>query len=99
MNCVSVLAGGWAVWRHGYVGRVTEHVDIALPADRIDAFLRVAAVSGFEVLAQAGRAVAGRKDCSGHPAEGGVGTASRLAPAFPNPGWESGPVLSCACLR
>lgn len=47
---VAVLAGGWAVWRHGFVGRVTQDVDIVLPQDQIDDFLRVAAVSGFEVL-------------------------------------------------
>src|SRR5213078_1871754 len=47
---------GWAVWHHGFVGRVTQDVDIVLPADRIDEFLRVAADSGFEVLPQpAGR--------------------------------------------
>jgi hypothetical protein len=47
----AVLAGGWAVWRHGYLGRVTQNVDIVLAADRIDEFLRVAEVSGFERLA------------------------------------------------
>jgi hypothetical protein len=46
----AVLGGGWAVWRHGYVGRVTQDIDIALPADRIDEFLRAAAVAGFDVL-------------------------------------------------
>src|SRR5437667_5263734 len=46
----SVLAGGWAVWRHGFAGRLTQDVDIALAADRVDEFLRVAAVSGFELL-------------------------------------------------
>ena len=56
MQCPSVLAGGWAVWRHGFVGRVTQDIDIVLPADRIDEFARLASVSGFEVLAQpAGR--------------------------------------------
>jgi hypothetical protein len=50
MSCVGLLAGGWAVWRHGYVGRITQDVDILLPADRLDEFLRVAGVSGFEVL-------------------------------------------------
>src|SRR4051812_45125077 len=50
MRCPSVLAGGWAVWRHGFVGRVTQDIDIVLPADRIEEFLRVAGVSGFEVL-------------------------------------------------
>jgi hypothetical protein len=48
----SVLAGGWAVWRHGYLGRVTQGVDIALPADRIDEFLQAASVSGFDRLEQ-----------------------------------------------
>jgi hypothetical protein len=52
MQCPSVLAGGWAVWRHGFVGRVTQDVDIVLPHDRIDEFLRLAGVSGFEVLPQ-----------------------------------------------
>jgi hypothetical protein len=50
LNCPAVLAGGWAVWRQGYVGRVTQDLDIVLPADRIDEFLRTAAVAGFEVL-------------------------------------------------
>ena len=50
MDCPAVVAGGWAVWRHGYVGRVTEDVDIVLPADRIDEFLNAAAFSGFERL-------------------------------------------------
>jgi hypothetical protein len=50
IDCAAVLGGGWAVWRHGCVGRVTQDIDVALPADRIDAFLRAASVSGFEVL-------------------------------------------------
>jgi len=50
MHCPAALGGGWAVWRHGYVGRVTQDMDIVLPADRIDEFLRVAAVAGFDVL-------------------------------------------------
>lgn len=49
-NCEAVLGGGWAVWRHGFIGRVTQDVDIVLPADRVDEFLRVASVSGFDVL-------------------------------------------------
>jgi hypothetical protein len=48
----AVLAGGWAVWRHGYLGRVTQDVDIAIPADRLDEFLSAASVSGFEQLPQ-----------------------------------------------
>ncbi len=51
MNGESVLAGGWAVWRHGYIGRVTQGIDIVVPANQIDEFLRLAGVSGFEVLA------------------------------------------------
>ncbi|HYV34740.1 MAG TPA: hypothetical protein VE988_03485, partial [Gemmataceae bacterium] len=42
--------------RHGFFGRMTQDIDIVLPADRIDEFLQTAAVSGFEVLPQpAGR--------------------------------------------
>ena len=51
-NCEAVLGGGWAVWRYGFIGRVTQDVDIVIPADRVDEFLRVASVSGFEVLPQ-----------------------------------------------
>jgi hypothetical protein len=53
IQCPAVLGGGWAVWRHGYVGRVTQDIDIALPADSTDEFLRVASVAGFEVLPRA----------------------------------------------
>lgn len=49
-NCESVVAGGWAVWRHGYLGRVTQDVDIVLAADRLGEFLQAASVAGFEVL-------------------------------------------------
>jgi hypothetical protein len=52
LKCPSVLAGGWAVWRHGFVGRVTQDIDIVLPADRIEEFVRLAEVSGFDVRAQ-----------------------------------------------
>ncbi|MBL8794260.1 MAG: hypothetical protein JNM56_10160 [Planctomycetia bacterium] len=48
----AVLGGGWAVWFHGYAGRVTQDLDVALPADRIEEFLQSAAVSGFELLAR-----------------------------------------------
>jgi hypothetical protein len=51
-DCEAVVGGGWAVWRHGYIGRVTQDIDIALPADRVDDFLRTAAMSGFEVMMQ-----------------------------------------------
>ncbi|WP_148073865.1 nucleotidyl transferase AbiEii/AbiGii toxin family protein [Bythopirellula goksoeyrii] len=49
-QCEAVVGGGWAVWRHGYLGRVTQDIDIALPSNRIDDFLHTAAVSGFDVL-------------------------------------------------
>jgi hypothetical protein len=56
MDCVAVLGGGWAVWRHGFFGRMTQDIDIVLPADRIEEFVRVAVLSGFEELVQpAGR--------------------------------------------
>ena len=48
----AVVAGGWAVWRHGYVARLTQDVDIVLPKDQIEEFLRLASLSGFEVLSQ-----------------------------------------------
>ncbi len=48
--CEAVVGGGWAVWRHGYVSRVTQDIDIVLPADRIGEFLQAASVSGFQVL-------------------------------------------------
>lgn len=51
-DCESVVGGGWAVWRHGYIGRVTQDIHIALPSDRLDDFIRAASVSGFDVLAQ-----------------------------------------------
>jgi hypothetical protein len=52
VGCEAVLGGGWAVWRHGFYGRVTQDVDIVLAADRVDEFLRAAAVAGFDVLPQ-----------------------------------------------
>jgi hypothetical protein len=50
LNCQAVLGGGWAVWHHGFIGRVTQDLDIVLPAQRIDEVLHAAAVSGFEIL-------------------------------------------------
>jgi len=56
VGCEAVLYGGWAVWRHGYEGRMTQDVDIVVAADRVDELLRVSAVAGFEVPPQpAGR--------------------------------------------
>jgi len=46
----AVVAGGWAVWRHGYLGRVTLDMDVVMPASLVEELLRVAAVSGFEIL-------------------------------------------------
>lgn len=51
-DCEAVVGGGWAVWRHGYLGRVTQDIDIVIPEDRIDEFMRTASVSGFYVHAQ-----------------------------------------------
>ena len=51
IECTAVVGGGWAVWRHGFVGRVTQDIDVVLPSSRVDEFLKVAAVSGFQVLA------------------------------------------------
>lgn len=50
IDCEAVVGDGWAVWRHGYVGRVTQDVDIILPADKIEEFLQASAVSRFQVL-------------------------------------------------
>jgi len=50
--CEAVVGGGWAVWRHGHISRVTQDLDIVLPAASIEQFLRAASVSGFEVLPQ-----------------------------------------------
>jgi hypothetical protein len=98
----AVLGGGWAVWRHGYVGRVTQDLDIALAAERIDDFLRAAAVSGFDVLPRP----EGRWSKLLHketgievdvlPEGGRPGTASRPAPTtIPHPAamGAAGPVL------
>lgn len=51
-ECEAVIAGGWAVWRHGYVGRVTQDVDIVLSTESIEEFMRVAGISGFQKLNQ-----------------------------------------------
>ncbi len=91
-DCESVVGGGWAVWRHGYVGRVTQDVDIVLPRDRVEDFLKAASVSGFDVLGQP----AGRWPKLCHrdtgievdvlPEGGRPGTAARAAPTtIPHP--------------
>jgi hypothetical protein len=92
VGCESVVADGWAVWRHGYVGRVTQDIDIVLPADRVEEFLRAASVAGFEVL----QVPAGRRPKVVHketgvtvdilPEGGRPGTPARLAPTtIPHP--------------
>jgi hypothetical protein len=91
-NCEAVVGGGWAVWRHGFVGRVTQDIDIAIPAASVDNFLRAASVSGFETLSQP----EGRWPKLRHreteievdvlPEGGRPGTASRPAPTtIPHP--------------
>jgi hypothetical protein len=52
MSCEAVLCGGWAVWHHGYIARLTQDIDIVLPADRVQEFLHMAAISGFEIISQ-----------------------------------------------
>jgi hypothetical protein len=91
-NCEAVVAGGWAVWRHGSIGRVTQNIDIALPKERIDDFLRTAAVSGFEVLASTENRWPKLQhketeiDVDILPEGGRPGTASRPAPTtIPHP--------------
>lgn len=53
VGCEAVVGGGWAVWRHGYVGRVTQDIDVVLAANQVDEFLRAAAIKGFDVLPSA----------------------------------------------
>ncbi|MFV2068892.1 MAG: nucleotidyltransferase domain-containing protein, partial [Pirellulales bacterium] len=91
-DCESVVGGGWAVWRHGYVGRVTQDIDIALPRDQINDFLQAASVSGFEVIAQGERLWPKLRhretgiDVDVLPEGGRPGVASRLAPTtIPHP--------------
>jgi hypothetical protein len=56
IKAIDHVLGVRAVWRHGFLGRVTQDVNIALAAAEIDEFMRVAGFSGFEALPQlAGR--------------------------------------------
>jgi hypothetical protein len=91
-DCEAVVGGGWAVWRHGYVGRVTQDVDIALAKASVDDFLRAASVSDFAMVSQP----EGRWPKLHHrgtgievdvlPEGGRPGTASRPAPTtIPHP--------------
>jgi hypothetical protein len=52
LDCESVPGGGWAVWHHGFVGRITQDADIVLPAAHIQEFLQTASMAGFEILPQ-----------------------------------------------
>ncbi len=92
MKSEAVVAGGWAVWRHGYMGRITQDVDIVVPAGAIDELLRVAAVSGFDVLPSRGgiwpklRHKESDVNVDILPEGATPGTASRPAPtAIPHP--------------
>ncbi len=96
-DCEAVVGGGWAVWRHGYVGRVTQDVDIALPKLSVDQFLRAASVSGFEIVKQPEgswpklmhRETGIEVDIL--PEGGRPGTSSRPAPTtIPHPGQMGG---------
>jgi hypothetical protein len=49
-DCEAVVGDGWAVWRHGYVGRITQDIDIVLPQASVTQSLEAAAVAGFEIL-------------------------------------------------
>ncbi len=93
IQCEAVMAGGWAVWRHGFFARMTQDIDIVLPSNRIDEFLRAASVSGFTLLSE----VPGRWRKVQHketqiqvdilPEGGRPGTRSNPAPTtIPHPG-------------
>ncbi len=43
----AVVAGGWAVWRHGYAGRVTQDVDVVVPEDKVEEIRQAAMHCGF----------------------------------------------------
>ena len=47
---LAIVAGGWAVWHHGYVGRVTQDVDIVVSAEGSVELLKCARLFGFRVL-------------------------------------------------
>jgi hypothetical protein len=107
LGCEAVVVGGWAVWHHGYLARLTQDIDIVLPADRIEEFLRLAAVSGFEILPQPeGRWPKVRhKDTDIQvdilPERGRPGTAARPAPTtigHPQTLGASGPKLGYVSL-
>ena len=47
-EALSVVAGGWAVWHHGFAGRVTEDVDIVVAQSKLDRLQQLAGLFGFE---------------------------------------------------
>lgn len=50
-EALSVVAGGWAVWRHGYAGRVTEDVDIVVAQGDLPSLQKLAGQFGFDYFA------------------------------------------------
>jgi hypothetical protein len=51
VDCEAVLVGGWAVWHQGFIGRVTQGLEIVLAAESVESLIRASSVSGFEILA------------------------------------------------
>jgi len=49
-GALSVVAGGWAVWHHGFAGRITEDVDIVVAQVKLERLQRLASLFGFEYL-------------------------------------------------
>lgn len=47
----AVVAGGWAVWHHGYAGRITQDIDIVIASDCLSDLARWASHFGFHVFA------------------------------------------------
>lgn len=45
---LAVVAGGWAVWRHGFAGRVTQDVDLVVPQDKIEKLIQASTLCGFD---------------------------------------------------
>jgi hypothetical protein len=88
---------------------VTQDIDIVLPSDRIDDFLKGAAVSGFDVLTQSAglwRKLRHREtaiDVDIRPEGGRPGTVRRAAPTtIPHPrsmGAEPGILNTFRCRR
>ena len=50
LDAPAVVAGGWAVWHHGYAGRVTEDVDVVVARADLDRLKEHAGRFGFEWL-------------------------------------------------